>query len=335
MDYIPEPHIGIIRVFLMVDARYGTFDPIQHPQILVPEFKYFSAIYRRAPPTHSLHAMWTIPHEAAHFRRLEGTIVPSLGLLSDDFLAPISVLVDATSARVESKLTREADPDAQRVLLFCRSMCQARDRLRSFTSTFKDAVLQCAQVQRYWLLCEAFLTYEDCTRCSTSGNPHTPRPVLRNLMGAFTTSPEMTQTLFQAGIPVWFLRRETTLPQSIKILAHSSLQATSGLCTTPIDKNNGTVFYGLAGARHLLATCCPRNLYRDLSHVPVLLASPEVDDAQPSPISQRHFKKLTASKLSSPDDLNAGITATSRDSGHTRRHHPCRFNSTETVIEPC
>ena len=36
VDWIPQPFVGLIRVFMRADYRYGENDPFQWPQVFVP-----------------------------------------------------------------------------------------------------------------------------------------------------------------------------------------------------------------------------------------------------------------------------------------------------------
>ena len=264
MDFVPSPIAGVICVSLMSDARYGAADPVQYPQLLGPEFEFLSAVYRRAPDDHPYCPMWTVPNESSHFEYIPGSAVRCLGLLSKDFVDPLSSLVDATSDQVKQRVSQSTGHDIQFLLCLESSMRHARDRLRTFASTFRDAVLQCAQLQRYWLLCEAVLLFEQLIHRSFSSYNLTTTPVRQNLMGAFTTSPDFAQRLFHAGIPIWFLRPKSTLPLSIHLPPPQPPRLPNNICTSPMDPQAPAIYYGaLLNLKKSRARTCARELLSD------------------------------------------------------------------------
>lgn len=86
------------------------------------------------------------------------------------------------------------------------NMRQAFSRLK-FPATFRDVLRQYACFQRFWLYTFAWL---DWHVCYMRLNPlpaysHHALPA-GQLVGCITTSPIITQQLYEANIPVWFMR---------------------------------------------------------------------------------------------------------------------------------
>ena len=292
----------------MSDGRYGAADPVQHPQLLGPEFEFLSAVFRRAPDDHPYHPMWTVPLESTHFEYIAGSAIQCLGLLSNRFGAPISAVVDAASNQVRQRAPQSTGHELQFLCWLESSMRHARDRLRTFASTFRDAVLQCAQVQRYWLMCQAFMLFEQLVNRPSSPDDSVVPSTHHNLMGAFTTSPDVVQRLFHAGIPVWFLRPKTSLPPAIHLPPPQELRLPNSICTTPMGSQERVVYHGLAGSKHIQAMCRSVSLYHDVTQTPLLALE---DDCRAA-IPQRHYKKLTT------------VNAPKRNpASSTQRHHPC------------
>lgn len=319
MDFVPQPFAGVIRVSLMSDGRYGAVDPVQYPQLLGSDFVFLSAIYRRAPDDHPYHPMWTVPLESSHFEYSTGSAIRCLGLLSNNFVDPMSALVDTTVDQVRRHASQSTDRDIRILRWLESSMRHARDRLRTFASTFRDAVLQCAQLQRYWLMCQAFLLFEQLVHRGFSSYNSAAAPTRHNLMGAFTASPDVVQTLFHAGIPVWFLRPKTALPPSVRLSSLQDTRHPSSICTTPMDPQGRVVYHGIAGDQHIQATCRSINLYHDITQTPLLLVE---DGDHYAAMPQRQYKKLTtvtaASKARDPSSVACSI------SRHSRTYHPCK-----------
>ena len=197
---IPQPFLGVVQVTLRSNYRYGPVDPIQHPQLFSAGFEYLCAVRRRVPLDHRFAPMWALP-VLSDFHTIDGSVLKCLGRLTGESLLPLDNLVEEAVHKVENFLHgRHGYP----TLVWLReAMCQARNRLRWFPSTFRDACLQTSEVQRYWLMCHAFMDYE--ALMAETSPESTPRSVRHEFMGAFTTAPEVAQQLFRAGVPFWFM----------------------------------------------------------------------------------------------------------------------------------
>ncbi|RDX46423.1 hypothetical protein OH76DRAFT_838691 [Lentinus brumalis] len=61
-DFVPEPPVGLVQVYLCEDFRYGIYDPIQWPQVFSDDFEYVCAIRRRNPVVERLYPrIWDTP----------------------------------------------------------------------------------------------------------------------------------------------------------------------------------------------------------------------------------------------------------------------------------
>ncbi len=261
------------------DYRYGVVDPLQWPQIFTDDFDYLCAVMRPTPPGSKHASLWWTP-EQSDFEIIEGSLFTCLGLLKPDALRPLNALVDELSATITSM----SAPPSSLTLLHV-AMIQAQERLKYFPCTFRDACLQVRETQRYWLMSEACMKYNDTYLPASSGPP---QPVHRELMGAFTTNPGAVQLLFNAGIPVWFIRSDVSILEDTRTTATVIPQPPSDICME-VGPEGGTVLYsGLVGAEHILQTVRLGHTYLDLSRAPLLVV--DIEGGYPSQISAKDYK---------------------------------------------
>ncbi|KAI0325210.1 hypothetical protein GY45DRAFT_1261265, partial [Cubamyces sp. BRFM 1775] len=258
MEFVPAPYIGIVEVVLREDYRYGTINPIQWPQL----------------------------PEEDEFEPLEGATIKTLGLLKRESIAPLLHLVENMSAHVAElhSIKRSEVVDNRLLDLEC-TMRHAGNRLLVFPCTFRDAAMQVRQAQRYWLMCHAFINFYGTL---TSGGARL-KDVNVGLMGAFTTDPGIVQCLFEAGIPVWWLRQDGAVLERIRVVRFVQLTRPLSICTAQ-GSDHGTVLYrGLMGTRHFEVMCRAGHTYRDLSRAPLLVV--ESHRGYPAAQSQQEYKK--------------------------------------------
>lgn len=261
--------------------------------------------------------MWWTPEESTDFRLLEGSIFTSLGLLETAVIRPLIQLVDDLSAKVAARPTR---PDTHLAWLVA-AMSQARSRLLHFPCSFRDAVLQVRETQRYWLMIDAYVQYYDVYTMPHLG---APRQVHRHLMGAFTTEPRVVQTFFNAGIPVWFIRSDVSLLQTTAVRAVVLLQEPVNICTARGPDDNHVLYSGLAGD-HLRFTARGGHTYLDVSRAPLLAV--DMDGGYAAPVAQKEYRGLRAHATSSSDISSTPLqshSSSSRSMGtRSQHHHPC------------
>ena len=263
-DYIPEPFVGIVRVCMRSDYRYGENDPFQWPQVFTPGFEFLSVIRLPYSSPHPYESIWWTPNCETDFRPIEGGVFKSLGLLASASLARLDALVDAMTRHVEEHCRRLGVPDA-RLSRFNTAMVDARNRLLHFPATFRDTCFQVREVQRFWLLCRAVMDYT-----CISANVDPAQRTQLGFMGAFTTDPGVMQTLARGGIPVWFIRPRPTVSSTDVDNKMVQMKPPISVVQTPWQSNAPAVYSGLSGYNHLKAICAIKHMYLDVSQSPLL-----------------------------------------------------------------
>ncbi|KAH9910708.1 uncharacterized protein BXZ73DRAFT_55055 [Epithele typhae] len=264
MSWVPEPFVGLIKVSLRSDCRYGEHDPFQWPQIFAPEFAFLSVVRHPYPDDHQYAPVWWTPDFKTQFRPVEGCVFKSLGLFVSPVFRKLGSLVDEMQEQVQEHIHSLGSP-IPRLAHMATAMAQARDRLRFCPATFRDSLFQLRETQRRWLACCAWIDYSRLTASATGAST-----VQLGYMGAFCTDPGDAQTLYRAGVPVWFVRpRVGDNLDDVQRIA-TPLRQPSKLALSPFASDGVPIFSGLSGLRHLQAVCSVKHMYVDVSQAPLL-----------------------------------------------------------------
>ncbi|KAI1796489.1 hypothetical protein LXA43DRAFT_937471 [Ganoderma leucocontextum] len=270
-EYIPQVEHGLLTVHLRDDGRFGLADPVNAPQIFLWKYPYLCAILRPVQDHDPLAALWKIPTKD-DFIPNKGAVVCGFGRLSPAFLAPLDVLVAETmhrtgdmSSHTSGNAPAEQEADFRWYVV---AMRRALDRLRYMSATFRDQVIQVAQLQRYWLLSNAYVEYQSRLHAASSGiSP--AADVAQGLMGAWSTDPKVVQHLMALGIPVWFLRAHHLIHGEVRIRSLLPILDAQHITSVPFFGEE-PLYRGLAGDAHLEATMRRCDTYRDLSRTPAM-----------------------------------------------------------------
>lgn len=265
MDYVPQPHVGLIRVDICEDFRYGIYDPVQWPQVVTKDWEYLPWVRRRATAPPHWWPVWWTPRADANFEVLEGSLFTSLGLLRSSDVGPLRQLVKDLRTEIAS-YTRDRIPHPS-LLRHELEMQRALERLIHFPLSFRDICIQLRQVQRSWLFARAFLDHSNASKT-------TAVDVNREYMGGFSTNPDVVQKLYTSGIPVWFLRLSAAMSATKTFVATEVTirhPTPDDLVTKPLPGGLPPVYRGLTSANYLAAVTRSALSYMDLSHSPLLV----------------------------------------------------------------
>lgn len=324
MEFIPTPPIGIVEVVLREDYRYGMVDPIQWPQLYSTGYEYLCALQRRREAPHPLARLWWTPEEGKDFQLLQGCTMKTLGLLRVECVRELSGMVDDLVAEVVESERRRMHVVDDRVLWLTTAMRHVRDRLRNFACTFRDAAMQVREVQRYWLMTRAYLDYYGTyIRLGWRSNH-----LNTDLMGAFTTDPGVVQNLYEAGIPVWFVRQDASLLKSTVVYELTKMEPPRGITVNAGPQHGAVLYRGLVGRKHLEVMARGGHTYLDISRAPLLIV--ETAGGYAAPVSHKQYRKERSDQARTAEDTTTqrnGVRgpsnkrATNRDG---RGYHPCK-----------
>ncbi|KAI0362328.1 hypothetical protein OH77DRAFT_43594 [Trametes cingulata] len=274
MQYVPEPPLGILPLFLCTDLKYGILDPTQWPQLYTPEYEFLCTLRRRPTCPHPRYpsCIWWKPQQATDFCVVEGSVFKSLGLISTQSLAPLRQAVNDLVPEIADYVNKVGRDE--RLARFQAEMLAAADRLVFFPSTFRDALFQVVQVQRFWLMARAVLDYH-----AVFTAPHKdktgiiPNDIEHGWMGAFCADPTLVQKLLDARIPVWHVRPRIPVT-GLVVQAEVPLRQPDqeDVATKPLDPDSPPLYSGAAGPHHLQLVCFRTPTYLDLSGSPLLVS---------------------------------------------------------------
>ena len=336
VPFIPEIVQGIVSVYLRDDGTFGKHDPTQWPQVFTARFPYLTAIPKPSTThTHPHTAIWSIP-SPEQFVCLPNTPVRGFGRFCPEYLCSLEPLVREISSRARDYAPRQSTADLAHLRSYEVAMTRAWERLQAICATYRDQLLQVATVRRYWLLCSAFMTYYDLVSRSVASQPLS-LPANRQLMGAWTTQPEVVQLLFTLGIPVWFVRASHLISSDIRVGAFVAPSPPKTLCRTKFYGSD-PLYQGLSGEHHL-EVMFKAQTYRDVSLIPTVnnmdpddyYTLPHADNQQARGYHDRASAPSFASGRQHHRSSNSkrghfhGKTNRPRDKSSRSRYTPCRY----------
>ena len=203
------------------DGRFGLEDCWQHPQMWVDKYSWAPAIMQK-PSTadmaeHPFRALWWTP-KTADYIIMQGSVFADFGKLSQDAVRPLKGVQHIVSERLRNYEEQQGGSAARTMRFFEASLRSTCTRLHDCPMTFRDVVAQVAEYQRIALDILAMIDYmEIFHHRSIDQSLGHARPADRTRIGCFTSNLEVVERLFLAGLPVWLIRHDYSIPPTIKI----------------------------------------------------------------------------------------------------------------------
>lgn len=141
----------------------------------------------------------------------------------------------------------------------------AFDRL-SIPATERDLVRQFVCLECNFCMAVAWLTWH--TLFSNPASADAPLDARDDLMGVFTTDPNIVQKLFHVGIPVWYMRRSESHGPGDVIISTVDIQNPIQIILHSGDYSDHPVYIGPPGIKQLEAVCYKGHMYTDLEPIP-------------------------------------------------------------------
>lgn len=219
---------GDRSLFLRTNLRYGDDDPIQWPQAYLQQYRHFACISRGPyPHPDAMNVMWWTPDRGNFVP--DNEVLYGVGKLERYYFLQLQRLSVSLLQRVETPSFRGKAVPCE----LSKILSNLLHRLEYLSSSFFAMHRGVRDLQRTFLELKGYLDFEEHYRLET-GTP----PTALHLMGAFTWDPLVCQSLFRAGVPVWFIRPYTAL-HSIRVRKLVSITQAQGLlplgpCIRPI-----------------------------------------------------------------------------------------------------
>ncbi|KAK1217024.1 hypothetical protein PQX77_020330 [Marasmius sp. AFHP31] len=208
MDLLYKPPTGLCRVRLRRDNHFGPDDPLHHPQPFDRRNAHLAVLRVKGNCADNplLETAWLIPTttdfvecpSCGGLGRLDLRIREKFTSLCRDVIAKFP-----STAHSEDGLVGEGTIQLNRLL----------DRLDA-PASLKETFLRFACAQRQVLELLARYEWVRVYRAKYMGKDRgIPPEVSFGVMGAFTEDYDALDSLYHAGIPVWFIRRLSTIAE--------------------------------------------------------------------------------------------------------------------------
>ncbi|PPQ76448.1 hypothetical protein CVT24_013411 [Panaeolus cyanescens] len=211
-DHVPVPPVGFRELRLRSDLRFGIEDHTIWPQFHAHAYPYLFAISSRPVDANDTMALlWWNP-TMADFQTTRLGMVEGVGHLADDKLKSMENLINILSQNVKDFLETEKGPKSPSaktvdvIQSFRGQLLDTFQRLSSLKMAFKEMVFNITEFQRLYLSLSAILRYCSIYQPRLNSHDDYSATVSSGIIGAFTTSAEVAQHLFRAGVPVWFVQ---------------------------------------------------------------------------------------------------------------------------------
>jgi hypothetical protein len=196
---------------------YGYDDYLQWPQPFNDVYCHLSVV--RCPPSpievDPDRIMWEAYSETDHFDLLEDGCISGFGKLKDSIVGKLAESVSRLLKRSEDRPILKAldvnDAGRDYVHSVWLNLKFTFSRVKDMPCTKEQANHGWVELQRAWLLLDALWEFLTTYRPRMTGRfakaSYTKGDLETRLMGSFTHDERVAQQLFDAGIPVWLIRR--------------------------------------------------------------------------------------------------------------------------------
>ncbi|PPR06179.1 hypothetical protein CVT24_000721 [Panaeolus cyanescens] len=207
-QFIPLPVMGDQETRMRTDMRYGAADFAMYPQPLMSTQSHLPLIRKKPSNDKDPRAiLWWNPTHADFVASTNG-LVDGLGEISSSKLAALilhksSISREADAFILDSAGHSQLSKDSVRSIK--THLDHSLQRLSRLKMTYSQMVLNVVDFQRTFLELEAFLCYMTVVRPRFGGWKNAAL-VVHESLGTFTKDPQAAQKLFDAGVPLWFIR---------------------------------------------------------------------------------------------------------------------------------
>lgn len=214
--FVPEfHHFEEEDVQARADGRFGVIDCFQWPQAYDDAFCHSVCIPRKEafPFPHPLHWAWFTPSQD-DLKLIPGNSFP-VGTLAPDKVDGLRSLLELVNKRVRDYRN---DHPGRGQTVYSRLLClrHALARLKSHPLTFRDLLIFVTDAQRLFLDIYSYMDWVLIAQPRTTlGIRH---DVNVEWMGGFAQSSDICNMLFNAGVPVWYVRANAYISPDMKVV---------------------------------------------------------------------------------------------------------------------
>ncbi|GJF00685.1 hypothetical protein PsYK624_169830 [Phanerochaete sordida] len=206
--------VGAVDISLRSDSRFGIEDPLNWPQLYSPLRPHLPFI-PKCPTRQAVCApLWLTPTPHDFLRANDDPSGEAYGYLSSRKLRDLRLIVEDLDGMVVIFQRLSPAPQTHIIDELLRLHAATRNALALFAvpSSFRNVVSLCGRLHRCWVECWALMRWYNATqRLPPSSHVRAKVPLEQGIegcgvMGAFCTGQSVTQQLYAASVPVWYVQ---------------------------------------------------------------------------------------------------------------------------------
>ncbi|KAH0825854.1 hypothetical protein J3R83DRAFT_7775 [Lanmaoa asiatica] len=232
-NFIPRPFIHSENILPMQDGRYGVWDCFQWPQLHCHVYSWAGCVLREEAHVERedrCRLWWKVGKQS--FKIIPGSDFSVGHLRQPEFARLDAIYLDAEKAVQKWAREHRSYTGPIRFHVWLKACHRVLMRIKDLPLTFFDMKLHVAHFQRLALDIFAMLDYLDIELHGwKDGQPRTRAST--RFMGVFTSDPDVCQIMFDARVPVWFLRKENLLSYDLKVCQVVEVRQPSTIDTSP------------------------------------------------------------------------------------------------------
>lgn len=231
VTWVPEIQWQNCQVGLCQDMRFSIDDYTQWPQWYHEKFPYLAAIPRRpSNGSDSPYAcMWWTPCTTDFITAECCAVDKRPGYLHKRFEQELStlrgsLLRDAYRILDELRDSQDFTNKSSSMGSACTCVRHSWMILTEHAGTFDEKRLEFAEFQRAWLELKGMVNYVEWEKAATLNSGSTQPVQTKGCVCCIVENPHVAMTLFEMGIPFWFVRDKMSVLQGDVYIAEATSQ---------------------------------------------------------------------------------------------------------------
>jgi hypothetical protein len=214
MNFLYRPLPESVTLRIREDYRFGSDDPLLHPQPLIQGFEHFPLLLLPTDhPDHPLALIWLQLNDSHFVHTTQDLFVSSVRLAQPIRRAFLTLTGDLIN-KIESYGPAAGLSDDDVLLDLTHQVIAAFVRTR-YPGTRHSVAVRFASAQRRYLELQARLDWLRTYRARLHSQATGVKPLRESRVGALVNDVEQMESFYTAGIPVWL--HDTHQPSSCEI----------------------------------------------------------------------------------------------------------------------
>jgi hypothetical protein len=208
--YIPEINLVKRPVQARKDRRFGVDDFTLWPQLYCDQYPHSAVVWKCPDNPNDPRTLWWWTPTQADFVPSNDGAIPGLGRLRLDMMAVFHEEKGKLSEQIRIYLDTHQVSMKSPLQMASTALSHIFSQMKFCLAMFRKIVLAIAEFQRSYLDARAYLDYYRVF-ADRFVAPE-PLPVDETRIGVWTIHLKIVQQMYQAWIPVWFVREDIHFP---------------------------------------------------------------------------------------------------------------------------